>query len=173
LREIPPTEDGDFTYEKFEKRYNADLSKGIGNLVARVITMAKNSNSKFLISKPRRKTFSFLRGRQIPNPIFKTIINKTWKNYQKFLDEFKFNEALISIWKLISFCDKYIEKERPWEKSKGQKEAIGNLLSAIKEIAKLSGPFLPETSEKILKQLTLRQGSGQETKKSKPLFPRI
>jgi len=173
LREIPPTEDGDFTYEKFEKRYNADLSKGIGNLVARVITMAKNSKSRFLISKPRRKTFSFLRGRQIPNPIFKTIIDKTWKNYQKFLDEFKFNEALISIWKLISFCDKYIEKERPWEKSKGQKEAIGNLLSAIKEIAKLSGPFLPETSEKILKQLTLRQGSGQETKKSKPLFPRI
>ena len=120
---------------------------------------------KFLISKSRRKVFSFLRGRKIPNSIFKTIIDKTWKNYQKFLDEFKFNEALISIWRLISFCDKYIEKERPWEKSKGQKEAIGNLLSAVKEIAKLSEPFLPETSEKILKQL--------KTKKSKPLFPRI
>ncbi len=27
LREIPPSEDGDFTYEKFEERYNADLAK--------------------------------------------------------------------------------------------------------------------------------------------------
>ena len=43
LREIPPTEDGDFTYEKFEGRYNADLAKGLGNLAARVITMAGNS----------------------------------------------------------------------------------------------------------------------------------
>ncbi|MEK7178237.1 MAG: methionine--tRNA ligase, partial [Patescibacteria group bacterium] len=34
LREIPSGEDGDFTYEKFEERYNADLAKGLGNLVA-------------------------------------------------------------------------------------------------------------------------------------------
>ena len=36
LREILPTEDGDFTYEKFEQRYNSDLAGGIGNLVARI-----------------------------------------------------------------------------------------------------------------------------------------
>ena len=40
LREISPTEDGDFTYEKFEERYNSDLAKGLGNLVARVLTLA-------------------------------------------------------------------------------------------------------------------------------------
>ncbi len=40
LREIPSTEDGDFTIEKFENRYNADLASGLGNLVARVITLA-------------------------------------------------------------------------------------------------------------------------------------
>ena len=34
LREVLPTEDGDFTYEKFEQRYNSDLAGGIGNLVA-------------------------------------------------------------------------------------------------------------------------------------------
>ncbi len=33
LREIPSTEDGDFTYEKFEQRYNSDLASGIGNLL--------------------------------------------------------------------------------------------------------------------------------------------
>jgi len=155
LREIPPTEDGDFTYQKFEGRYNSDLASGIGNLVSRVITMVAKSNSKFQILSPK----------QISNPKFKTITNKTWKNYRKALNEFKFNEALISIWELISFCDKYIEKERPWEESKKQKEVIGNLLFAINNIAEMLRPFLPETSEKISKQL--------KTKKGKPLFPRI
>jgi methionyl-tRNA synthetase len=153
LREIPPTEDGDFTYEKFETRYNSDLAKGLGNLVARVITLARVSKFQFLISN------------KFPNSNFQTVIKKTKNNYKRALDEFKFNEALISVWDLISFCDRYIEKERPWEKSKKQKEVIDNLLLAVDEVAKLLQPFLPETSEKILKQL--------KTKKSKPLFPRL
>jgi len=155
LREIPPTEDGDFTYEKFENRYNSDLAKGLGNLVARVITMATkiNPNFKIKISK------------QIQNPKFKTIINKTWRKYKKALEEFKFNEALVSIWELISFCDRYIEKERPWEKSEKQQLTINNLQFAISNIAEMLEPFLPETSEKILGQIKVKKGRS--------LFPRL
>ena len=153
LREIPPTEDGDFTYEKFEKRYNSDLAGGLGNLVARVIKLAKISNFQFSISK------------QSPISKFQTIINKTWKKYHKALGEFKFNEALISIWDLISFCDRYIEKERPWQKSKKQLSIINDLLFTLNKIAQFIQPFLPETSEKIFKQL--------RTKTAKPLFPRL
>jgi len=149
LREILPTEDGDFTYEKFEARYNADLASGLGNLVARVITMAGIWNFES----------------RIINQELKKKIDKTQKDYKKALEEFKFNEALISVWDLISFCDKYIEKERPWEKSEKQQLTINNLLFAIDNIAQLLEPFLPETSEKIFKQL--------KTKKSQPLFPRI
>ncbi len=153
LREIPPTEDGDFTYKKFEERYNSDLAKGLGNLVARVIKLAKIFNFQFSIFN------------QFSISNFQTAVKKTRTIYKKALEEFKFNEALIAIWDLISFCDRYIEKERPWEKSKKQKQVISNLLLAISEIAKLLEPFLPEASEKILKQL--------KTKKGKPLFPRI
>jgi methionyl-tRNA synthetase len=154
LREASPFEDLDFTYEKFEKRYNSDLAAGLGNLVARVITLAARSNSKFQI--PNSK--------QIPNLKFQTIINKTWKNWKKALDNFKFNEALISIWDLISFCDGYIEKERPWEKSNKQLSIINDLLSVLANISQFLQPFLPETSEKILKQI--------KTKKPEILFPR-
>ena len=159
LREIPPTEDGDFTYEKFEKKYNSDLAAGLGNLVARVITLAKK-NPKSEITNPK----------QILNPKFQKEIDKTWRNYKKALAEFKFNEALIAIWDLISFCDKYIDKEKPWEiknqksKIKNQK-VISDLLMAIKNIAELLQPFLPETSGKIFQQL--------KTKKSEILFPRL
>jgi len=158
LREILPTEDGDFTIEKFEQRYNADLASGLGNLVARVIKLASISNFQFPISN------------KFSNSNFQTFINKTWKKRDNALDEFKFNEALISIWQLISFCDEYIEKERPWSFDPAQdkekcNKVIGNLLSVIGIIAELLLPFLPETSEKISKQL--------KTGKSKPLFPRV
>src|SRR3989344_1895241 len=36
LREIPSTEDGDFSFKKLEDRYNGDLANGLGNLVQRV-----------------------------------------------------------------------------------------------------------------------------------------
>ncbi|OGZ17905.1 MAG: methionine--tRNA ligase [Candidatus Nealsonbacteria bacterium RBG_13_36_15] len=157
LREIPPTEDGDFTYEKFEKRYNADLSSGLGNLVARTLTLAEKIEINSYVSKS-----------------IKPKIDETWQNYRKFLDELKFNEALSSIWGLIGFCDKYIEKEKPWENK--DPEVIKELLSALSNIASLLQPFLPETSEKIFQQLGTDPKKKEEKfkpKKGKPLFPKF
>jgi methionyl-tRNA synthetase len=150
LKIKPLAEDGDLSLNKLTEVYNADLASGLGNLVARVLTLA--TKLKFKNKKLK-----------ITDQNLKSIINKTWKDYHEALNGSKFNEALISIWKLISFCDKYIEKERPWEE-KNQK-VISNLLLAIKNIAELLQPFLPETSEKILKQL--------KTKKPQALFPKI
>ncbi|GAI12820.1 unnamed protein product, partial [marine sediment metagenome] len=82
LREIPPTEDGDFTYQKFEGRYNSDLASGLGNLVARVITLAtklKVKSEKLKVTVQNQK-----------------VVDNTWKKYKKALEEFKFNEAFFS-----------------------------------------------------------------------------
>jgi len=160
LREITPTEDGDFTYDKFEARYNSDLASGLGNLTARVVKLGDGKNFES----------------EITNKEFKTEIDKTWESYKKTLDNFKFNESLSSIWKLISFCDRYIEKEKPWEESGNQMPAINNLLIALGNIAQMLQVFLPETSEEIFKQLGTKF-SGEEwhfkIKKGKSLFPRI
>lgn len=150
LREIPPTEDGDFTYEKFESRYKADLARGLGNLVARVITMAEKIEDKKLKIKNQ-------------NIKIKQKIERTQREYKKALEGFKFNDALIAVWDLISFCDRYIEREKPWQESEKQKQTLANLLFLVAEVAKLLEPFLPRTSEKIFEQI--------KTKKSKPLFP--
>ncbi len=155
LREIPPVEDGDFTYEKFEQRYNADLAGGIGNLVSRVTAMVIKQNSKFEIRNPK----------QIQNSKLKKEIKSTERKVGEFLQDFKFNEALKTIWDLISWCDKYINEEKPWEVKRNAEAVISDLLYAINEIAGLIAPFLPETSEKIKNIL--------ETKKSAVLFPRV
>ena len=149
LREIPSTKDGDFTIQKFEDRYNSDLAKGLGNLVARVFKLAPKESQEL----------------KIQNKELEIRINKTEENYKKALDNFEFDVALKSIWKLIGSCDKYIEKEKPWEDTKNRLSVINDLLFAIKEIAKFLEPFLPETSGKIFEELKI--------KKSKPLFPRL
>jgi len=166
LREIPPTEDGDFTYEKFQQRYNGDLASGLGNLVARVLTLAQNSKLIPLSAGQKSK---------IQIKIQKEI-DKTWKDYKIALENFKFNEALSSIWELISFCDRYIEKERPWENFERQPFTIYHLLFTLAHIASMLQPFLPETSEKIFKQLGIKPSDREwhfKIKKGKPLFPRI
>jgi methionyl-tRNA synthetase len=160
LREITPTEDGDFTYDKFEARYNSDLASGLGNLVARVTTLGQGKN--------------FESG--VRNGEFEIEIDKVWQNYRNSLDDFKFNEALISIWRLISFCDKYIEKEKAWEESDNQLSVINNLLFALTNIAQMLEPFLPETSKKIFKQLGINSSDKEwhfKVRKEKSLFPRL
>ncbi len=164
LREIPSTEDGDFTYEKFEQRYNSDLASGIGNLLARVRVMADNTDPKFKIQILN----------QIQNPKSQKAIQETKKRYKKALEEFKFNEALKSIWDLISFCNKQIEKERPWEKKENSPQVLGNLLVILDNIAELLQPFLPETSEKIIKEVARDKKSGKFiNKRGESLFPKV
>ncbi len=40
-KEVPYGGDGDFTWERFEEKYNADLANNLGNLVNRVASMTE------------------------------------------------------------------------------------------------------------------------------------
>jgi len=152
LREITPTEDGDFTIEKFEQRYNADLAGGIGNLLARTVTLAnKMENVEIKLKND--------------NAVLKIEIDRIKKETGKCLNEFKFNEALKSIWELVHICDKYINEEKPWEIKENAPKVIYDVLFALGEISELLAPFLPETSEKIKKAI--------ENKENQMLFPRL
>lgn len=139
LREIPAYEDGDFSIQKFKERYNADLAKGLGNLVSRTVTIAKkigvSLNEKFSNSSAE----------------LQSEIDEARTVSSKNLEDFKFNEALAAIWKLVGFCDRYIEKTQPWKTK--DSAAVGNLLFALMQISQIIKPFLPETSQKIMRLL--------------------
>ncbi len=165
LREIVSTQDGDFTYERMEERYNAGLAKGIGNLVSRLISVVANN-----------KTGPEIENHDLHSSELYGEITRTWKKYRQSLEEFKFNEALMAVWGLIAFCDQYIEKNRIWEDTGNKHICILCLLYAASEIAVMLSPFLPGTADKILCQLNLSKGEGKcsfEIKKGAPLFPRL
>ena len=84
------------------------------------------------------------------------------------------NEALASIWELVSFADKYINDKKPWGIS-DKKELRGIIINVsyiIGAIVNLLAPFLPETVEKIKKQI-LVDDSILKIKKGGNLFPRL
>jgi len=150
LSEIPSLGDGDFTISRFETRYNSDLASGLGNLVARVVKLSEKR--KIQVAK-------------LTDPEIGLAIKETKRKTAEALAEFKFNEALSSVWQLIAFCDRYIDKAKPWEEKEGSDRVVADLLLTIKEISDLLLPFLPGTSEKIQQQLI--------SNKKENLFPRL
>jgi len=155
LRHISPFADGDFSKDKFEEIYNADLANGLGNLIARVAKLCENSNYVQMGSESR------VSGHLI-----------SIEEYSDAISQFRFNDALSFVWKKIAALDKFINDEKPWDLFKNEDKRLKSVLShsidQIQEIAALLEPFLPETAEKIEKQF-----QGPEIKSQKPLFPRL
>src|SRR3989344_7605285 len=139
IREIPFGEDGDFSEKKLIERNNNELSNDLGNLLQRVIVLTKK-NKNITQQKIDQNLFKKLNLEQI---------KKEMKNYE-------LHNALSTIWKFINDCNKYINDNKPWEKE-NPKIILYNLLEALRIISILIEPFLPETSEKIQKQLNIKE----------------
>ncbi|MDI6717602.1 MAG: class I tRNA ligase family protein [Patescibacteria group bacterium] len=159
LREISPFEDGDFSKEKFRERYNGELANGLGNFAARVLTLAsRNANLQI-----HNNTI---------NEEIKEKIDFTEKITEQKINEFKFNEALSVIWDLIKYGDNYVNQTKLWENTENKSAEIANLIFLLQAVSQMILPFLPETSEKISKNIKI-SGDNLEVSKPENLFPRF
>ena len=120
--------DSDFSEELIITRNNNELADKLGNLVSRVSTLAE----KYGLEKAKELDSS-------------GMINKV----STYIDNFEFDKALNEIFQFIDVCNIYIQNKKPWETH--DKKILFRLSSAIKDVAILISPFLPETSEKIAK----------------------
>ncbi|MBI3046344.1 MAG: methionine--tRNA ligase [Candidatus Harrisonbacteria bacterium] len=160
LREIPSGEDGDFSYKKFEERYNGDLANGLGNFAARVLTLA--SKEKKLGGKAEEGIGGKIEAAKA------AVLRKT--------EEFKLNEALEALWSLIHFGDQYVNEKKPWDKEQTTDDqrltTIYNAVVILDNVAAMLAPFLPATAEKITDSIHWSDGK-LEIKKGEVLFPRL
>ena len=162
LREISSTEDGDFTLEKFEKIYNADLVGGIGNLLARSLTLVEKYCNTIVPKVDISKT-GLNRVNRILTFCLKESVTNIYNSIPFFLKEsFEFNTALFSINDLLKRCDAYIDEYKlykPEDVLKNDKEKINialyDILETLRHVAWMLLPFMPETADKIFIQLGL------------------
>ncbi len=146
LSQVPIDGDHDFTFDRFEEVYNADLANGLGNLVARVSKLCEKVEL---------------------NPQPEPTLSKVYKDV---FERYEFNILLGEIWTRISGIDQDIEQNKPWsvEDLNTLKELLQGWVERINQIAFELKPFLPETSDKIQNLF-----ANSKVKSITPLFPRI
>ena len=138
LREIPSTSDGDYSQKAIIARINNELANELGNLLSRSSTLiTKFSNGK------------------VPKGKFELKFDV--KKVQKWIDKRELHKALEEIWGFISRTNEYIAKKQPWTKPKDLDNILFNLAESLRWISALTYPFIPETSEKIAKQIGLKK----------------
>ncbi|MBU0998279.1 methionine--tRNA ligase [Patescibacteria group bacterium] len=148
LAKVSPFKDGDFSEEKLINSYNSDLANGLGNLIARISKLAEKDNLEFDL-----------------NPKGYGIT----KNVISFLNDFKLDEGINTIFTKLRNIDKEINKKEPWKLSnKDLKNVLFPWIEEIRIVSQELKIFLPETAEKIEKQFLITK-----IKSTKPLFPRI
>ena len=138
-RHIPTLDDGDFTWEKFEKAYNTELVNDLGNLVSRVASMVKRYQSGVIGDVEANE--------------------HDVHDYFTYMKNLEFNRAMDEIWVAVRSHNQYIERIKPWEIAKLAKtdreeeahlsEVLSHSVGGIIQVAEMIAPFLPDTAEKI------------------------
>ena len=156
LHEMPFENDGVITWELVVERFNSDLANILGNLVNRTVSM---SNKYFDgIVKSTGVTDSF-------DEDLKAVVTGTRAKVAEKMDKLRVADAITAVFDLFRRCNKYIDETTPWVLAKDEAsqdrlaEVLYNLTESITIGASLLHSFLPETAERIAKQLntTLRE----------------
>ncbi len=191
LRECPFPGDGDFTWERFEQLYNADLANNLGNLYSRVVTLiAKNYDGHLDATADLE-----------PGQIYDEVDTQaTVKQVEAHIEACQYNWALEKVWRqILDPANQFAEKQAPWKLVKTDKAAakavLYDLAEQLRAAAILLKPFLPRSAETIYKSFNfpqpweevrcedvwvhprqaedLRVLAALADGKVKPLFPRI
>ena len=187
LAKTPPFTDGDFSEEKYIEIYNADLASGLGNLVSRVTNMIGRYCDGLV---PAIDGVADEHPLRVDNKIHNW--KKVWKDIDKYVPEFKFDQAVGSVWKFLKEADRYIDDNKPWELAKKDRAKLNwvlyGLVDSLHQVAWQIYQFLPETSVGIAKAFSIKPllvdspsskdswtnlKPGTKVVLEKPLFPRI
>ena len=151
LHEMPFDNDGVISWELMTERLNSDLANILGNLVNRTVSM---SNKYFGGVVSDGKVAESIDGE------LKETVLKEAKAVQEKMEKLKVADAMTSIFNIFRRSNKYIDETLPWalakeEALKGRLETVlYNLTEAIVIGASLLESFMPDTSRKILDQLS-------------------
>ncbi len=184
LRDMVFGLDSNFSEEAFVQRLNSDLANDLGNLVSRTITMAMKYCDGVVPDIDHHDKNKGLREAAL----------KAVEDVEAGFRDMALHKALIAIWEFINITNKYIVENEPWNlgKDPANKKTLTaimyDLLSALQAIAVMLSPFMPQTAEKILRQIgvnedknmnldTIKQDhsikAGSPLTRGDALFPRI
>lgn len=134
LHEIPVGNDGDFSWQRFGEVYQAKLGNQLGNLLHRVLLLFKKEGGMLVASIGD--------------------VRAPWQSFTERMEGFLCSEALAVPVHMIAALNKAVDEEKPWA-LQGEERArtLSGALEALRHIALMLLPFIPESAQKISMQL--------------------
>ena len=178
LREVGFSNDGNFTWDRFDERYTADLADGFGNLAARSLAMLAKYREGVV---PADRTATAL----------DTAAHQAIASYAEAMDQYELRSGAEVIGALVTAANHYIVQTAPWTLAKEAREAeldqpLASLARCLYRLAVLASPFLPEKAHALWEALG-RSGTpgaqgwealtdpavaGDQTTRAAVLFPK-
>jgi methionyl-tRNA synthetase len=180
MREVPFDGDGNFSWERFEERYNADLANGIGNLASRTISMIERYC-----------------GGVVPRGDRNEIDEEDADDLEAYHESigpkgFLLHDALKAVWQTISRANEYVDRQAPWKLAKDPggraalERTLATLVRQLMRQAVYIWPFMPGKAEELwsslggpgslrgmrFDQLEKIDPTGWKVKKGPSMFPK-
>jgi methionyl-tRNA synthetase len=143
LREVGFEGDGDFTWERFDARYTAELADTLGNLVSRSLSMIHRYRSGTVPRAPD----------SVGSP-FDAEVRDALLPYTEWMDGYRLHDAAAQLMSIATSANRYIEESAPWKLAKEAAQAqldvvLANLARTLVRLAILAFPFMPEKARAI------------------------
>jgi methionyl-tRNA synthetase len=182
MREMTLGQDANFSDEAILTRYNADLANDLGNVVSRTATMIARYCDG-IVPAPGA-------GNELDRSL-EADIERTIEAARSGFAHFELSVALQAVWDvLVRGVNQYIVKREPWKLAKRAEDrplletTLYRSADALRVIAALVDPVMPEAAERIRRMLGLPHEQWSDLKPNtlragtrlgaiEPLFPRI
>jgi methionyl-tRNA synthetase len=144
----PETKDNDFTWKDFQARNNNELAAIYGNFINRVVVLTHKYYNGIV---PQPNAFTAIDEQVLAElKAYPAVIGSS-------IERYRFREALGELMNVARLGNKYLADEEPWKMVKTDPERVKTQMYVALQIAAalgvLSEPFLPFTTQKLLKTL--------------------
>ena len=179
LREVPWDADGNFSFERFDERYVAELADAFGNLASRVLAMIDRYRAGI-----------------VPSAGEPTALDRAGdaalKRYGEAMDALLLHRGCAAAWELVSEANAFVERQAPWALAKAKDTAaldatLAALARALVRLSALASPFIPTAARALGDALGVSGDltapdawamalspriAGAQTHRIAPLFPK-
>jgi methionyl-tRNA synthetase len=181
MREVPFDADGNFSWERFEERYNADLANAWGNLASRTIAMVE-------------KYFDGVVPAGTPTSLDEADAADLAAYHRAMdgRDGYLLHEGLRAVWSTIAHGNEFVDRQAPWKlaKDSAQRPELERTMAALcRHLARhcvALFPFMPGKAEELWRalgavsplpdqrfdSLASLDCTGWKVSKGSPLFPK-
>ncbi len=183
-KEIAFGQDGDFTWDRFEDRYNVDLANNFGNLVSRIAAMADRYRQGRLVAPA------------LPSGPLAETAARAVADYRQAMDRFALHQGVAAAFRIVDAANEYIASVEPWVVARDPDRAaeldrhLFDVSEAVRAAAVLLAPVMPRSCTEVLERIgapaaadALRldrdgvwqapPGAERRLVKAPPLWPRL